>query len=108
MEEIDVILNCENISPRFKGYFVYCNKAILMSSLQSSEQNSKDDNRGIMISSYQSLTKYSQSELCDLFDNKRDTKEFRIWCDNVPIFFTSRYHLSNGSIPIAIISNALR
>jgi hypothetical protein len=103
MEETDVILNCENISKRFKGYFVYCNKALLMSSLQNSEN--ADDNRGIMISSYQSLTKYSKSELCDLFDNKRDTKEFRNWCDNVPIFFASRFHLSNGSIPIAIVSN---
>jgi len=102
---MEVILNCESISPVFKGFFIYCDKTLLVSTIHQIERESRDANIGVLKSSYQALTKYTRPELVDIFDNKRDSKEYNDFCSDIPIFFAVRLHLSGYKILIPVVKH---
>ena len=96
------VMMCEGICPRFYEYGVRTTHAEIMDLIETAKNSSNAELRHIFVSSLRNLTQWSNEELHNHWASQ--TQQWKDFCDDVAIFYTTRAVLMEKPIPISLRS----
>jgi hypothetical protein len=92
------LLLCKDIDERFKQYVVLTTNKNIIETVTSFDIMPKERVLSSYEGSYRNLIKYTDEQLHSHYKN--NTKDWKNWCDDVAIYYSSRLVLYQKIIPI--------
>ena len=93
-----LILDCSEIKEEFNCFFVKTTSVEVEDCYKNMINNSLEDKQAVYIGSISFLRTYNKEKLIELHTEK--TKNWENWCNDVLLFYVSRFILYGDSIPI--------
>lgn len=97
----DMGLVCGQIHKRFKEYVVKTTDKEIKEMVEKAKNDDKEKVKFIFTKTFENITKYSDKELNEHYEKK--TEEWFNWCNDVALFYCSRFVLFDGKFKIPLI-----